>query len=287
MTLNNVSFLDFQWCPWMVFTALVVASIGCFEPKEGCTDIAATNLDVSADKNCENCCEYPLLEMTVRQGYDVLPYIENSVYSNDLGKFFRLKSIVYYCSDFSLIQGGIVQQPKDSTTLKFFSMAGDTVTERVLDDVVLIRRSSNEVPIGSFRTDGNFEAIEFRLGLSPRYQKVISPLAPSGHPLQKQTDSLWYGSDEGYVFMQIIVARDTSIGAATDTLSFTQSDLPDQFIKSVNTDIFTKTPGFDFTIQVRADYKPLFAGIDWLVDDMPTLKGKIVANLPTVFTIMK
>jgi hypothetical protein len=267
--------------------AYLLALGSCFEPKEGCIDIAATNLDVSADKACDDCCEYPILKMTIRQGYDTLPFIENNIYENDLGQLFRIKSIVFYCSDFSLTQGITAKTPKDSTILKRFLATGDTITERIPDDVVLIRRASNEVPIGSFLSDGNFEAIEFRLGLNDTYQQVISPLAPAGHPLQKQTDSLWYGRDKGYVFMQVIVARDTSAGAPIDTFSLTKLDLPNTFIKSNPSNVFTKMPGFDFTIQVRADYKPLFAGIDWSLIDKSLWKSMIVANLPDVFYIVK
>ena len=42
---------------------VVLSLTACFEPQEGCTDIAATNFDASADENCTDCCTYPKLQL--------------------------------------------------------------------------------------------------------------------------------------------------------------------------------------------------------------------------------
>lgn len=263
----------------------VLAFSACFEPQDGCLDIEATNFDASADKDC--CCEYPLLiiEALHRYGSDTVQFLPDSLYVNDAGQIFRIKSVVFYLSEIQLFQNGGMFSISDTVQLQTYAPSGsDTLKETFTDDFLLIRRSPVDNPAGDFRPAGTFDQIRMRVGLSPDAQRVIPGLAPSGSPLRIQGDSLWYGPATGYVFLQAVVVRDSMQATKPDTLAFTQADLADFFIDQTGSYLH-QSGGYDFRLKLGIDYKKLFGGIDWAGGDIPAWKSQIVVNLPSVFTV--
>ena len=268
----------------LIFLACLAAGLpSCFEPRDGCLDIEATNFDASADKNC--CCEYPKLVIETVQRFDTLQYLPDSLYPGAGGKLFRLKSVVFYLSDFQLFQNGGIYAVGDSVRLKTYAPVGnDTIGQTFTDDFLLVRRVPVDNPVGDFRTAGTFEKISFRLGLSPDARRAIPQLAPAGSPLRVQADSLWYGRDAGYVFMRAIVVRDSTAATRPDTLAFTKADIDDFFIESTGNFVHA-SGGYDFRLKLTVDYKKMFEGLDWASGNISTWKSQIVANLPNVFRV--
>ncbi len=263
--------------------AFALSLPACFEPKEGCLDIEATNFDASADNNC--CCTYPKLILETVQRYDTLQYLPDSLYLNSAGQLFRIKSVVFYLSEFQLTQTGETFTVSDTAQLQTYSVVGnDTLKEVFTDDFLLVRRSPVSNEVGEFRPSGSFGSVRLRLGLSDDAQRVIPRLAPSGHPLRIQADSLWYGPSAGYVFLQAVVVRDSMLATKPDTLAFTQADLPDYFIEAAGPFVH-QSGGYDFRLRMAIDYKKMFEGVNWTVGDIPSWKSQIVANLPTVFAV--
>ncbi|MCW5924264.1 MAG: hypothetical protein KIS77_18220 [Saprospiraceae bacterium] len=268
------------------FAVILVAVLllpACFEPKEGCLDIEATNFDAAADRNC--CCQYPRLRLETVQRFDTLQYLPDSLYQNDAGQIFRIKSVVFYLSEFELFQDNGLFAVSD--TVQLFTYAptgGDTLKETFIKDFLLVRRTPVDNPVGEFQPTGVFERVKVRLGLSPDAQRVVPQLAPAGSPLRIQGDSLWYGPSVGYVFLQAVVARDSMLATKPDTLAFTQADLGNFFIENTGNFVH-ESGGFDFRLKLGVDYKKMFAGINWTSGDIPSWKSQIVANLPNVFSV--
>jgi len=257
-----------------------VCFTACFEPKEGCLDIAATNFDAGADKDC--CCEYPQIVLTVNQVFDTLIFRNDALYPDVNGRLFRIKSVAFYLSDFQLFQNGKLYRVSDTLTLNTF-LGNDTTSTLFTDDFQLVRRTPVAYEIGTFRQDGVFEELNFRLGLAAEAQKVIPTKAPANHPLSAQSDSLWRGQANGFAFMQIVVVRDSMETTPKDTLRFTQADLGQPVIGA--TGLFTHPTGYDFPLVLQVDYKKMFEGINSSVDDILTWKSKIVANLNGTFSV--
>lgn len=265
--------------------ACTLAFAACYEPRQGCLDIEATNFDASADEDC--CCEYPklTLEMLHRYGSDTVQYLPDSLYVNDAGQIFRIKSVVFYLSEIQLFQSGNAFSVSDTVQLQTYSAFGnDTLKETFTDDFLLVRRTPVDNPVGEFRPSGTFNEVKIRLGLSDNAQRVIPRLAPSGHPLRIQSDSLWYGPTAGYVFMQAVVVRDSMQATKPDTLAFTEADLPNFFIEK-NGSFLHQSGGYDFPLKLGIDYKKMFEGINWSSGDIPAWKSQIVVNLPSVFIV--
>ncbi|MDO8366331.1 MAG: hypothetical protein Q7T20_06005 [Saprospiraceae bacterium] len=252
----------------------------CFEPKEGCLDIAATNFDAGADKDC--CCEYPKIVLTVDQVYDTLLFRNDMLYPDANGHLFRIKSVAFYLSDFQLFQAGEIYKVSDTLTLNTF-LGSDTSSQLFINDFQLVRRSPIDYVIGTFRQEGNFEAVDFRLGLSGEAQKVIPFKAPANHPLAAQADSLWRGQSAGFVFLQAVVVRDSMANTTADTLRFLQADLGQPRIGA--TGLFVHATGYDFPLVLKVDYNKMFEGINWSLHDIQAWKTKIIANLPGTFSV--
>jgi hypothetical protein len=268
-----------QFALWLAIAGGLPA---CFEPQEGCLDIAATNFDASADKDC--CCEYPQLILSLDQRFGDPIFLNDSIYLSTDGHPFRIRSIAFYLSDFQLFQNGNALAVSDTLTLQTFAeAANDTLPTRFTDDFLLVRRTPIDYAVGTFRPDGAFERVRFRLGLSAEAQRVVPSLAPTSHPLYLQSDSLWEGRDEGFVWLQAVVLRDTAAATLPDTLRLTRADVSDFFVDATNT--FQHATGYNFRLALRADYQKLFDGLNWTAHDIPAWKAQMVANLPTVFSV--
>lgn len=259
---------------------IVSLSLGaCFEPREGCLDVAAINFNAAADKDC--CCRYPNLIVTTDQVYDTLFFRRDSLYRGTNGHLFRIKSIVFYLSEFEVFKASEVFQIGDVIDLKTFEAASnDTTTKTFIDDFTLLRRTPLENIVGSFREDGYFDKIRFRLGLPMEAEKVISALAPSNHPLRPQAENL---AQNGYTFLQAIIVRDSMAATPPDTLNFRRADLGDFFIEGSGN--FQHQTGYNFPMTLRADWEKLFNGVIWTAYDIPAWKSQIVVNLPSVFSV--
>jgi hypothetical protein len=242
-----------------LFAACCMAGLStCYTPREGCLDIAASNFDATADENC--CCVYPNLRLQVEQVFDTLNFIENRIYQTG-NTYFRIKNVVFYLSDFELVQNSLVYRVSDTVVLSVFNAPGDTVKTTFLDDFLLLRRENIDNAIGVFPPTGTFEKIRFRIGLNTSANTTLPSRAPTGHPLAPQNDTLWRGNIDKFVFAKMIVSGDTSASAIPDTLRFTAADLPNIIFEQNTT--LEHEPGYDFIVGLKIDYKVLFQNVDW------------------------
>lgn len=259
--------------------------LACDPNVEGCLDAESTNFDVSADKPCDACCTSPRLVIQVFQEFGAgVVWRPDSAYNNDLNQPFRINSVAFYLSDFQLTQNNEVFRPFDTLQFKVFdAVGGDTTKQTLSNDILLARRVTLDYPVGEFKTSGKFDAIQCQFGLSEVTNRVVPSSASSNNPLSKQSDSLWLSRSEGYVWLQVVVQRDTSAGTPSDTLRFTKADFTTPLIltKMAN---FERELGFDFKIKCTADYFTLFKGVDFVAGTPNTWKSKILANLPNMLT---
>lgn len=269
---------------WSLFGLLflcVLTYSNCYEPREGCLDIEATNFDAAADKNC--CCTYPALNLVLLPRYDTLVWKPDTAYEYSPGKWFRLKQAIFYLSDFRMLQGGTPIAVSDTVQLKTWGPGGDTTQTTFTDDFLLIRRTVVEYPIGTFRPSGAFDAVYFQVGLPDAAQQVIPALAPTGHPLRPQSEGLWLGRDTGFVALKLVLTRDTFSSTAPDTLLFHQPDFTT--VQLQQTGVFTHESGYDFKINLTTDFREMFRNVDLSSGDISAWKTRIVANLPQVFRV--
>lgn len=265
---------------WALLILLPFAA--CYEPREGCLDIEATNFDAAADNNC--CCTYPALRLTLLPRYDTLVWKPDTAYEISPGRWFRIHQAVFYLADFQMVQNGVALPVSDTLGLSVLGAAGDTLRTVFTNDFQLIRRTTTTYTVGTFRPSGAFESVRFRVGLPDAAQRIIPALTPDGHPLRPQNEGLWLGPDTGYVALKLVVSRDTLPGTVPDTLVFSRPEFASVVLQS--DDVFRHESGYDFSLKLVADFRELFRDVDLTTGDIPAWKLRIVANLPKALRVL-
>lgn len=262
--------------------SLLLFFAGCYEPVKGCLDLTATNFDANADEDC--CCKYPELQLSISQSYGGQAYKEGDIYKDVDGGLFKLNSVTFYLSGFEVLQTGRSYSVADTIGL-WTQPAGTSAPVRRLftDDFLLVRRTSVTNALGVFRHEGTFDGLRMRLGLADSVLSVLPARAPSGHPLATQSDSIWR-SPQGFVFMQIVVHRDTFSTTAPDTLSFFSKDLPDCIIEGKGLSV-SKELGKNVIFTLTADYAQLLKNISWTTGDKTAWKRQILSNIKGSFSV--
>ncbi|MCC6461129.1 MAG: hypothetical protein IT260_11700 [Saprospiraceae bacterium] len=253
----------------------------CAEQEEGCLDIEATNFNAAADKSC--CCTYPSLNFEILHRFDTLVWKPDTAYSYAPGKWFRMKSIVFYLSGFQLTQNNFDIPVSDTLGFKAWGSAGDTISQTLTNDFLLVRRTATAYKAGTFRPSGEFTDLQFGLGLPAEAQEVIPALAPSGHPLRLQGENLWLGRDTGFVALKLVLTRDSLSSTPPDTLVFSRPDFEQLVIKKSG--LFQHQSGYNFDLTLTLDYRELFRDVDLSAGSISALKTQIIANLPQVFRV--
>lgn len=281
----------------LVFMVLFFQS--CYENIEGCLDVNATNFNVTADRECEDCCEYPLLRLAVQHLYTAKVLEEDTLvrfnldepYTLDSIDFFSLTDLRYYISDVKLVRpNGDTIGVEDR--LEFVSIIGidDTTYQETEDNFALIDRS-NITPrsLGTIRENGTFVGIQFNFGLSSFDQKVSPEFFESSHPLALGDSSMYDLTEESYLITRFDLARDTlSVENDTTTIEILAND----FLERVELDFdFQVDVGFNTTIALQVDYRRWFDGIDIKNATVETIIDMLKANIrntnPSPFEVLE
>jgi hypothetical protein len=250
----------------------------CHEAKKGCLETEAVNFDATADDTC--CCIYPKLILTVDQNYDTLVYVKTGLYPRDNNQFFRINNIVFYLSEFSFDKNGTNFPITDSYE---FKLLPDSIKQRLINDFTLIRRSPADFTVGTLRESGTFGAFHFSIGLNDAALKIKPSSTPAQHPLRQQSELLWLGNDLGYAAAKIEFVRDSMLATKPDTIYLSQPEFQKIALDFVGD--YKHQSGYNFKIKLKVDYKTWFEGVNLPTDDIPTIKSKIIANLPRSFDV--
>ncbi|MEM6698038.1 MAG: MbnP family protein [Bacteroidota bacterium] len=255
-----------KWC-FIALVFMVLFFQSCYENIEGCLDVNATNFNVMADRECEDCCEYPLLRLAIQHVYSD-PNIDtfyrfnlDSIYTLDSVDYFALTDLKYYLSDIKLIRQngdtiGVIDR------LDFTLISGNNITTQETEDNFALINRSNITPrtLGTIQENGTFVGIQFKLGLSSFDQKVAPEFFESNHPLALGDSSMYDLEEESYIVTRFDLARDTlSMDNDTTTVLILAKD----FVEIVELDFdFQVDVGFNTTIALQVDYRRWFEGID-------------------------
>lgn len=259
---------------------------GCYEPKEGCLDIEATNYDVSADDPCPDCCTYPSLSLQF-QHYVTLATEPDTSYAMkygtrypsplDTNHLFYLDRGRFFVSDLRLVRAngeefGIL----DSVALPL--LGGDTIyVENNFSkhdrDIFAAAK------LGTFRTSGEFTGVKFTLGLTPTVRQVwVDTLKTTA--LAVENDSFSYSKTVGIMPVRLILRRDTLPDTQPLDLVFTQER---QISLPLPQTVFIDK-GFKMKVTLRLDYMVLFQNVDFKNDSAMDIWAKIDSQLSNAFS---
>lgn len=265
--------------------------ISCYEPKEGCLDAEATNFDANADELCPNCCEYPTLSLSFLHKIATsdttstnLVY-NDSAYTVDGTHFFKINQIRFYISDVQLIHtDGSLYTTTDSIELKIPQNSGDTSNISVPNNYILVDRNNfQDNTLGNFRKSGNFEGLQFQLGVIEPANHADPNQLSDNHPLSLQEESMHWSTDSGYIFNQIALFPDTIV---TDSIVVNYGT--NEWLRPVSLQgTFFIPQGFDVTLVLQINYLEWFRNINFQTDTKPEMAAKIADHVAASFSFVE
>ncbi|MBX2877057.1 MAG: hypothetical protein KTR30_33365 [Saprospiraceae bacterium] len=275
---------------------LAFGLFSCYEPEEGCLDVAAKNFQVDADLECpDDCCEYPDLKLVLShrvgtQGNDEpLRYLD-SIYTDVQRQVFRLENMQYYLSNFMLhASDGSTARVTDLLDVQSYNTDGSLTDNQLTDDFLLVNPSfSTSLTVGEIQVNGTFEAISFSLGLDELANRTDTSSVEEGHPLGSINDRMFVDEDQGYAFLEAAILRDT---VASDTIPVEVSVLGldqriDYFIPFDQP--FDLNPGYNITISLHINYATWLNAIEDVRNDSPeAIADKIVSGLSQAISLVE
>ena len=255
----------------LILTPIITS---CEEPKKGCTDIRATNFDVTAAESDVTGCTFPELVFQVTYTVGDSNYIETSSYKNTMGQSFKIIRAATYLSNFQLIRtDGTIAKPIDSVLLY-----RQTDTIKALRSFALIGRNNGfEFPIGTFDAVGKaYAKCRFSIGLTPEVNKTDATKMTSG-PLSIRPDSMYNRATKSYIFNKIVVASGLNF---KDTLTVEMTTFsPIELTKNIVT-----TEGQDAVVKLKVNYLLLLKDVDF-TKSQNIIKQIIVDNAVKAFSL--
>lgn len=255
----------------VIYSTFLLSS--CFRHQEGCIDPESTNYDITADNECEDCCEYPDLELSVfHENMDTTFRLEDTIV-NDLGQKISLVDFVYLLSEFEITTVDSIYGVSDSISLNV-----DTESILVKDDVIRVNRDVFTFDLGTIIFDGTTQTLSFKVGLTDVLNENRFTTAVDDHALTKDPDSLFQSDSGTYVFQRLKVAQG--------------QDLMDTVIYDISTSVDVSFPleiiserGTDKKMIIEAQYNVWFDEVDFTTMDKSEIESKITSNSSKVFRV--
>lgn len=245
-----------KWfCYFICFAFATVLVVACYTPVDGCLDPESTNYSIAGDRNCEDCCVYPTIKLSVFHQYgDTTLFLEDTLINN-LGQEYSIIKYAYFLSDFKMLSTeGVEYEVQDSIELDV-----DTGTELIKDDVIRVRRDGFSYTYGTIIFDGLGEQLSFAIGLSELLNNNRFTTAISGHPLTTDPDSLFREEEGDYVFQRVQLAqgeefKDTVIYDIVGESALQEVSIPVEY---------ESLRGKDKTVIIEARYNMWFDEVDF------------------------
>lgn len=278
----------------LIVLLLTFLLTGCYEAQEGCLDVRATNFDLEADTACPECCEYPFLKTKASHqhiiGEETYPVgLMDSVYLDGNGQAFRIKSIRYFLSDFSLIKTtGEAVQVDDHIDILVSDGTGGTVTSTFVDDFILINAASNStVSIGTFSAPGTYSGIKFKVGLEASIDTALPDEFPDNHPLSNTSDAMYDAINGHYLSTKIEIFQDTT---AQDTIPRQIQEFASGGGRDITLSFAENTTigdGFSATISLGIDCLSWFAESDVRNDSDNELATQVIGKISESISVLE
>jgi len=268
---------------------LAVAAAACYQPREGCLDVAARNYAVDADRPCpDDCCQYPVIRVdylhkVVTTDTFNLVY-DDSVYYDAGGNAFRFSDIQFYLSSVRMLRSdGEAVGVEDTVGVEIPQPDGGVITEIVEDNFSLINPGLFGVQtMGNMRESGSFSGFRLTLGVPEPANFADTLGLPAGHPLA--AGDMYISPEAGRIFNRVQLYR---IENQTDTIRTTlEIALPENLITFDLPANYYIDPGFSPRFVLLVDYLAWFRGVDLVADSPEEITQRIVSNLPASFKLV-
>lgn len=265
---------------WLIFFSLVyffnLLFTECVSPNQGCTDVNATNFDVTAAKQIiPNNCIYPKLVLQMFPAWDTFALSSTTIYALNAGDTFRILNAQMYFSNVKLLDANQNTVPITDSLLIYRTK--DSLN--IPNNIFLNKNTTVEYPLFSINTSQNFTHFQMTAGLDAASQQAVPSRNPSGNPLTVQNISMYDTTNSKYYLQSITISR-LSQG---DTITiYGQQTVPFDFTNGRNS-----VKGFSLAVLLKVDYKKLLAKVPTFKADSATLQKNVWSNIFNSITLIQ
>jgi hypothetical protein len=263
--------------------ALTFCLFACAEKQEGCLDIYATNFDFDADVICDDCCEYPLFELTVSHYWDSLNVFRyNNLIFETLDSLdtIRVHQLGFFISDIRLHTGTdslgmdtYIEVPNTFGTNLFLESSINWINQKNLsgEDLGIILQRGEVI-----------ESVSFWVGFNPAYG-VPDPIGlSSSNPVAIEGDSLNWSDDVGLLYGYMNFSRQGQF--ALDSVGVELLD-PRYVSLDLESPVTLET-GDDVALNLRLYYSNLFSQCNLLNANLEQISACLEENFNSCFQII-
>lgn len=278
----------FNACLWTLICTCCLSS--CYEPREGCLDILATNFAVDADVACRDCCTWPELRIrffhqSVYPDSAVNFRLQDSVYNDIEGSFYRVSDFRFLLSNFRLVRpDGSEEFLVNRIATRSFLPDGSLMPDSITNDILLIRPLVNSLlDVGNFRAAGRFVALRFDVGLSEPLQHVDPASLPPAHPMNPTNSGMSWNRMDGYEIQQVeLLPGSTPQDTMRVEISLKGLPLRSRVELPISLDI---PEGRHLELDLRVDYRKWLSGIGLNSQTEQQMLQNLYVQTPEVFRI--
>ncbi|MBX2926773.1 MAG: hypothetical protein KF852_02960 [Saprospiraceae bacterium] len=282
---NKPANLKLLW--WVLPLAFVLS---CYEQREGCLDIGATNFAPDADRPCpDNCCAYPALRMSFQHrlvyGPDSVVNFRliDSVYYDVAGQPYRVQDFRFFLSNARLVRpDGAEVALSNRIAAQLFQPGGSLQPDSIINDILLVRPAlTAQNNIGTLRATGAFTALKFTVGIVPPVASVEPESLPNNHPLRPTASGMAWSEGAGYEFHRAVF-----LPGLTDTARVTVNVQAPVYTRTIDLPININVPeGFNLEFDIQIDYLRWLSDISPATQPPAALLENLVANTAASFSI--
>jgi hypothetical protein len=187
------------WPEGIVFllTSLVLIIIGwgCNTRDAGCLNPDANNFDLNAERDCDGCCTFPALSLTLSQKWDTRNFLTTDTFFDLNQQPYQIVDIQYFLSSWTWKSVDDNVFTVDSTTA---DCAGQDL--KYTPDINLIEPRLFVYPLGTFRIAPQMDTVTFHLGLVEDFSclddtlsttpAILTPASPLWNPATQALSSI-------------------------------------------------------------------------------------------------
>lgn len=248
---------------WLAIVAVIVLN-SCTTREQGCLDIYASNFDLSAEKDCDDCCLYPALNVSLSQvWHDTSFNIQFPVLDMD-GDSFRIIDLKYFLSAWRLYGTNEERYSVDSALLGCIPFVVYS------PDVIVADARQFNYQLGIIREAPAIDSLCVTLGLDTTYPCIEADTTNAFIKLTRRSP-LWDPSSDALRSIRVVLQRDL-MSAKLDTI-FIDFKAREEIAFPL---IFAR--GATTSLRVSVNYEPWFRNVD--AQDINSFAPSIIAGFP-------
>lgn len=253
-----------DWSFWLGISILFwFVNSGCNTRIQGCLDVNAKNFDLEAERECDGCCTYPSISLSLSQKWNDENFTNEDTLYDVNQRRYRIQDLRYFLTTWAWHDAEGVWMTVDSVDAEC-----DASILTYTPDNVIVDTRKFLYPLGTIRQAPTIDSIRFSFGLTQDFS-CLDEESSATPPELTSSSPLWNPASSSLETLRLVVQR--TLGSDVfDTLYIeTQVNIGLQYGEE-----FRK--GFDTQLGLSVNYAMWFSSVD--IWDLNTFSTSILSN---------